>query len=67
MKVIFLPEEQDEFTIYSHAQDFYAVLCELDNWLRHKIKYEERKEYQVIRDELNRLMNEKNVYIGIVE
>ena len=63
-----LPEEREEYAITMAAGDYYAVLFDLDNFLRSKLKYEELTEsdeavYRDVRRKLNDLISEYNVEI----
>lgn len=64
-----LPEDTTEFHSAVNGGDALAVLAELDNYLRAKVKYTEKDPsidiaaYQAIRDELRRLLEEYDVSI----
>lgn len=34
-----LPDEDAEFHMALHGHEFYAVVSDMDNWLRSKLKY----------------------------
>lgn len=36
-----LPEEQDEFETANNGWKYRSILCDIDNFLRSKLKYEE--------------------------
>lgn len=58
-----LPEDEEQFNIATHAQDFYFILFELDNWLRDLSKYQEKKDISIeeVRDKIYSLLNEYKV------
>jgi hypothetical protein len=62
-----LPEDATEFRSAVNGGDAIAVITELDNYLRAKVKYTENDPsidiaaYQAIRDELRRLLEEYDV------
>ena len=64
-----LPEDATEFHSAVNGGDAIAVLAELDNHLRAKVKHTEGDQsidiaaYQAIRDELRRLLDEYDVSI----
>lgn len=63
-----LPEDQDDFDIATNGWKYRSVLCEIDNFLRLKLKYEELAPgeggaYDKTRTELWNLLNERNVDI----
>lgn len=64
-----LPEDTTEFHSAVNGGDALAVLAELDDYLRAKVKYTENDPstdiaaYQAIRDELRRLLEEYDVSI----
>lgn len=51
-----LPDEKEEFEMYSKAGDYYSALIEIDNYCRNKLKHNEllteetEKHLQAIRD-----------------
>jgi len=57
-----LPEEQEEYKLTLKAGDWMMVCSEMDNWLRNRIKYENRNDLQEVRDVLLGLMNEYEVH-----
>ena len=61
-----LPEERDDFEIYSHPIDYYMAFVEFGEWLRQQVKYSERSEeaYNVldeVREQWYTIVNENNV------
>lgn len=59
-----LPEEDEEFNTAMHGIDYKIILEELDNYLRHELKYNEdamvatrHGVFQEIRDKLWELRN----------
>lgn len=60
------PGDDDDFKLAMHGTDFYLVLWDLDQFLRNEIKYQNKNEYQPIRDKLHELMQERNVTLDMV-
>lgn len=63
-----LPEEQDEFETANNGWKYRSILCDIDNFLRSKLKYEELSPgedgaYDKTRTELWNLINEHKVDI----
>lgn len=63
-----LPEETEDFDIATNGWKYRSVLCDIDNFLRSKLKYEELLPgedgaYEKTRTELWNLINEHNVDI----
>lgn len=58
-----LPEEQDDFNYAKNGVKYYLVLEELDNWLRAKMKYEDKESISIdeVRKQLRELLEEQNV------
>lgn len=63
-----LPEEQDDFELATNAGKYYAILFDLDQYLRNFVKYPSDKEDPIltdtmakVRDELWKLMNSYNL------
>jgi len=61
-----LPEENEEFESASNGWKYKSLLCEFDNFLRNKIKYEDLKDedyeiYNNVREQLWNLLNEENL------
>lgn len=71
MKAIFefsLPEDQEDFEIFSKATDYYYVLSKYDEYLRSKIKYapdnmsdDTYKAFQEAREHLRELVIENRI------
>lgn len=69
MKVILkfnLPEENHEFANATQGSKMRSVLCEFDQWLRGKVKYEDLTDeqfqvFQGCRDHLRTLLYEENI------
>lgn len=55
-----LPEDQPEFRTASQAGDMKSAVWEFDQWLRGKIKYED-KDWQEIRDRLHQSFQDRGV------
>ena len=51
-----LPEDDFEFNASLHGSSMHCALFEFDQWLRNKIKYED-KDWQEIRDELHTIID----------
>lgn len=66
-KLIFnLPEENYEFELACNGGKYKSILCELDNFLRSKLKYEDISDveyeiYENTRTRLWDLINEENL------
>jgi len=63
-----LPEETEDFDIATNGWKYRSVLCDIDNFLRSKLKYgelspEEDGAYEKARTELWNLINEHNIDI----
>lgn len=62
-----LPEDQNDLTLATNAQKYFLVLWDLDQHLRNAIKYEQKEEYQPIREKLYELMGSHYVDLDEVE
>lgn len=63
-----LPEDQDDFDTATNGWKYRSVLCDIDNFLRSKLKYEELPPgediaFEKARTELWNLVNEHKVDI----
>ena len=63
-----LPEEQDEFETANNGWKYRSILCDIDNFLRSKLKYGELSPgedgaYDKTRTELWNLINEHKIDI----
>ncbi len=61
-----IPQEQEEFELAQKGGKYKAVLEDLDNWLRSKLKYEdlpeqEDKTLNSVRNKLHELLNEEEI------
>ncbi len=63
-----LPEDETEFQWAMQSSGMFAVIWEMDQWLRSNTKYapdgmsaDTYTAYETARDHLHRLMNENNV------
>ena len=63
-----LPEDHTEFTWATKSSDMYALIWDMDQWLRSQTKYapdtmssDTYKAYQTCRDQLHQLMNQHNL------
>lgn len=61
-----IPEEKDEFTLATRGCDMWVTLFEFDQWLRSQIKYNDRIEYQEIRNKLYELLDTYNISFDMV-
>ncbi len=61
----FQTKEENEAKLYMQARDTVAVIWELDQWLRGKIKHESRDDLEAVRDTLWELIRQYNVNINI--
>jgi hypothetical protein len=64
-----LPEETEEFETASNGWRYKSILCELDNHLRSKVKYENLNDkdyeiYEKIREQLWGLIHDENVNLN---
>ena len=64
-----LPEETEEFETASNGWRYKSILCELDNYLRSKVKYEDLDDrdyalYEKIREQLWELIHNENVNLN---
>lgn len=64
-----LPEETEEFETASNGWRYKSILCELDNHLRSKVKYEDLDDrdyalYEKIREQLWELIRNENVNLN---
>jgi len=67
-----LPEEQEDFELANHASKYYSVIWDLDQFMRNQTKYADEhtpelfiEAVQLVRDELWKLMEEKNLTLDI--
>lgn len=56
-----LPDEREDFELAVNGSKLQAILSEFDNWLRGKIKYELKEEWQEVRDQLWELANDNQI------
>ena len=63
-----LPEDETEFQWAMQSRGMYAVIWEMDQWLRSNIKYapdnmseDTYKAYESAREYLHQLINENNI------
>jgi hypothetical protein len=56
-----LPEERDEFEITTKAIDYRNVIVELNEWLRREIKYNDKNEYEIVRERLWNLLKDYEI------
>lgn len=56
-----LPEDKTEFFQSIQGPYWESTLWDLDNWLRGEIKYNNKEEYQPVRDMLYEIKNEYNL------
>ena len=66
-----LPEDDEQFAVASKARELYFCLCEMDEWLRGKIKHGDYTEeaydaLQEARDELNNIMRDNDVFTDMM-
>jgi len=61
-----LPEDNQEFELYTKALKMYSTLWDFDIWLRSEIKYKD-KELDEVRDKLRELMNDNRIDFDMVE
>jgi hypothetical protein len=58
-----LPEEHHEFMDTYNGFRWKLIVSELDEWLRSKIKYGGRNEFQEVRDHLYELAGQEGLHI----
>jgi len=58
-----LPEDKEDFDFATKGINYYAALCEFDNWLRSEYKYNGNEAMYAVREKLNEFINENNVKI----
>jgi len=61
-----LPEDAEALTLATKALDLYLSLLDIDLWLRDHIKYHGCNEFQPVRDELRRIMEDRGVSLDMV-
>ena len=62
-----LPEEQMEYEVVSRGMDWALTLWDLDQYLRNQLKYHDvGEDYQVIRDKLHELLEERQLSLDMV-
>lgn len=64
--IVFNLDKEEDKIAFKLSQDgwkYKRVIEELDCWLRDKIKYGDRNELQIVRDELADLCRDENVNI----
>jgi hypothetical protein len=58
-----LPEDQHEFMDAFRGWQWKLLVGELDEWLRKEIKYNDKEEYQPVREKLYELVSEEGLRI----
>lgn len=48
----FAEDDREGALLAQHATDWYAVVTDMDEWLRSQIKYQGKGEFQPVRDKL---------------
>ncbi len=62
VKLIFVtPDEKHELDEAMNGAAWHAVVTKMDEWLRSKIKYEQREELQDARNWLHELIDEEGL------
>ena len=58
-----LPEDQEQFNTAAKAMDWALLACDIDQFIRNKIKYEQDRDgvLQLVRNELNFKMEERGL------
>ena len=61
-----LPEDQEQYNFANKGFDYFCVLCEIDEYLRQKIKYSELEpnEYALLedaREQLRQMLFERGI------
>ena len=62
-----LPEDDCQFQIASKAMAWALVCWDLDQYLRSQIKYNQKEDFQSIRDHLHDLLNDNNISLDMIE
>jgi threonine synthase len=57
------PEDQDEHTDALNGASWKSVVWELDEWLRQRIRYENREDLQEIREKLFALRDVRDLLL----
>lgn len=55
------PDDRLAHKLALHGRDYSVVLFNFDQWLRGKIKHENKRGYQPVRDELREIMETHGV------
>ena len=62
-----LPGEQMEFEVVSRGMAWALTLWDLDQYLRNQLKYHDvGDDYQVVRDKLHELLEERDLSLDMV-
>jgi hypothetical protein len=58
-----LPEDHEDFMYAQNGILYSIVIDELDNWLRSKVKYEDKSTLKIseVREKLNELLQERGL------
>jgi hypothetical protein len=57
----------NELYMAYNGDNLFFALWDLDQWLRGEIKYNDKEEFQVVRDKLHEYMDEHNIDFEHVE
>jgi len=58
-----LPEDKMAHLRAVHADNLVFMIWELDQWLRDRIKYEDRIEFQPVREQLYSILEEHGLFL----
>ncbi len=61
-----IPEEAERFQIFTHAIDLYMALWEIDGRLRNEVKYQNNKEAEQVREEIDICLKEHNLHLQML-
>ncbi len=59
-------EDEDAYLAALHGIDFYCALHDLDQWLRSKIKHEDKEEFEPVRDQLHECVANRGINLDIL-
>ena len=62
-----LPDDECDFKIASNAMEWALSIYTLDEWLRDRIKYDYKNEFQPVRDQLHEILEGYNLNLDMIE
>jgi hypothetical protein len=60
------PDDVAYSNLVMKSKELYFSLLDLDSWLREKIKYGDKEEYQSVRDQLHDMMEKHGVNLEML-